>query len=107
MLKRVVERVTGAVAIAKTIAPGKPWQLEEMRIHLSAVGGAGNLTATMDAEGGVAYDNVLHTVDMSAQTDVTWQPTRPRLFAKGDELDFAWPNAGGKTYGMEIIYSIE
>ena len=41
---------TGVAAIANTLAPGVPFRLREVRVHLSAAGGAGDLTATVDAE---------------------------------------------------------
>ena len=36
--------VTGAAAVAYSLSPGIGFQLREVRIHLDAVGGAGNLT---------------------------------------------------------------
>ena len=97
-------RATGAAAIASTLAPGVAWQLEEIRVHLSAVGASGNFTATVDNESGAAYDEVLVTQDMTAVTDYIWHPTRPKEFKAGDEVDFAWANAGTKTYGLEVIW---
>jgi len=99
-----VARATGAGALALTIAPGKPWVLLEVRVHLSAAGGAGNLTATMDAGAGAAYDCVLLTQDMTSAVNVLWQPTRPHAFGSTDELDFAWANASERTFGIEVIY---
>lgn len=97
-------RATGIVALATTLAPGKAFQLLEVRIHLSAVGGAGNLTATVDAIAGAAYDLNVITQDMTALTDLVWQPDSPMHFDDGDEIDFAWANAGGKTYGLEVKF---
>ena len=97
---------TGAAAIAKTVAPGKRWVLLEVRLHLSAAGGTGNFTATMDAGAGAAYDCVLLTQDMSAATDVHWQPTRPIVFSATDELDFEYVNTNASTYGLEVIYGL-
>jgi hypothetical protein len=99
-----IDRATGAAAIAKTIAPGRPWELESIRVHLSAAGGAGNLTAIIDNGVGAAYDHNLLTQDMTAVTDLTWSPDTPMLFSEDDELDIAWANAGTKTYGLEIVY---
>lgn len=99
-------RATGSAALATTVAPGKKWALLEMRLHLSAAGGAGTLTATMDAGAGAAYDCVLFSQDMTSATDVHWQPTRPIPFGATDELDFAWANASAKTYGLEVVYGI-
>jgi hypothetical protein len=100
-----IQRATGAAAIAVTVAPGKAWQLREIRVHLSAAGGAGNLTATIDNGTAAAYDTVVLTQDMTSVVDLEWQPDFPMSFASGDELDIAWANASTRTYGIEIIYS--
>ena len=49
-------RATGSGAVSITINPERAWQLDEIRVHLSAAGGAGNLTVTLDANAGAAYD---------------------------------------------------
>ena len=97
---------TGVVAIANTLAPGVPFRLREVRVHLSAAGGAGDLTATVDAGAGAAYDLQIIKQDMTAVTDLVWQPSLPMQFEATDEIDFAWANAGGKTYGLTIIYDL-
>lgn len=100
----LTDRTTGAVAIAKTLAPGVPWQLESIRVHLSAAGGAGDLTATIDHGQGAVYDIVLLTEDMTAVVDLVWTPERPMEFLADDELDIAWANASTRTYGLEIVF---
>ena len=100
----LTQRATGAVAISTTLAPGVPWQLESIRVHLDAAGGAGDLTATINHGTAAVYDIVLLTQDMTAVTDLVWSPERPMEFLAGDELDIAWANAGTKTYGLEIVY---
>jgi hypothetical protein len=99
-------RATGAAAIASTLAPGEYWRLEEIRVHLSAAGGAGNLTAKIDSGAGAAYDVVILTQDMAAVTDLVWTPDRPMDFTDTDELDIAWANASTRTYGLEIVYKV-
>ena len=99
-------RATGAVALATTLAPGRAFQLLEVRIHLNEAGGAGNLTATVDNNAGAAYDLNLITQDMTTIVDFVWQPEYPIHFDKSDEIDFAWANAGTKTYGLEIKYNL-
>jgi len=89
-------------AIALTVDPGRAWQLEEIRVHLSAAGGAGNLTATFDANAGAAYDAVVLTQDMTAITDLVYAPERPIVFESGDRLVIAWANASDRTYGVEV-----
>ena len=98
--------VTGAAAIAYTLKPGVRFRLREVRIHLSAAGGAGNLTATVDAAAGAAYDAVLLTQDMTAVTDLLWQPSFILQFEATDEVDFAWANGSTRTYGMTIYYDL-
>jgi len=71
---------------------------------LSAAGGAGNMTITINRAAGAAYDLVIATQDMTAVVDYHLIPTRPIYLFAGDTLDVAWANAGTKTYGLEIIY---
>lgn len=101
----LTNRKTASAAINESIDPGKAGQLHEFRIHLNAVGGAGDLTITLDAAAGAAYDTVLMTQDMTTVTDLVWQPDMPIYFDAGDKLVVAWANAGAKTYGYELKYS--
>lgn len=100
-----VQRATGAAAVAMTVAPGVAWQLEEIRIHLSAGGAATDLTLTVDAGAGANYDVLIATQAMNGVLNYIYQPTRPLLFNPTDELDIAYANGGGATYGIEVFYS--
>jgi len=102
---RRFDRATGSGAISHTLTPTLGFQLEEIRIHLSDVGTAGDLTVTLDALAGAAYDTILLTQDMSSVKDLAWQPTRPHSFVKGDAIKVAWANGSSRTYGMEIVWS--
>jgi hypothetical protein len=100
-------RATGNAAINETINPItaiRGFELVEIRLHLSAAGGAGNLTITLDANAGAAYDAVLLTQDMTLITDLVWQPENPIPFDNGDKLIVAWDNANGRTYGLETKF---
>lgn len=96
---------TGTGVIATAVNPGSPWQIEGIRLHLSAVGGVGNLTITVDHGTGAAYDAVLLTQDMTAVTDLVWSPERPMQFPAGTEVDISYANANGRTFGLEVIYT--
>lgn len=98
-------KATGAVAIATTLAPGRSFQLLEVRIHLSAAGGAGDFTAKVDSITSAAYDLNFIKQDMTAVIDFVWQPDHPMQFETGDEIDFEWANGAGRTYGLEIKYN--
>jgi hypothetical protein len=104
-LRSYTHRSTGNTAINHTIDPGRAFQLEEFRIHLNAVGAAGDLILTLDANAGSAYDVVLYKQDMTSVTDIIWQPDLPLKFDNGDKIVVAWANAGGKTYGIEMKVS--
>jgi hypothetical protein len=97
---------TGAAAIAVTLAPNAQFRVLEVRVHLSAAGGAGNLTLTVDANAGADYDTVIKTQDMTLVTDFTEQPTTPYYFDEGDTLKIAWANANTRTYGLTIVYEV-
>lgn len=99
-------RATGSAAVAMEVNPARPFQLEGMKIHLSAAGGAGNLTITLDSGVGAAYDAVLLTQDMTSVVDYLWVPTRPiKCTHASDHLDIVWANANSKTYGIECNVS--
>jgi len=106
---RRVFRATGAAAIAETITAAIPFFIESVRLHLSAAGGAvENFTAQIDGAAVAAvYDTVLLAQDMNAATDVLWVPEQPVYIALNDELDFAYNNANTRTWGLEVVYSLE
>ncbi len=99
-----VQRATGLAAVAMTIAPGVAWQLESIRVHLSAGGAATNLTVTVDAGEGPVYDVVLATQAMNGVTDYFYKPDFPIPFGPDDKIDIAYANGGGATYGVEVYY---
>jgi hypothetical protein len=98
---------TGAVAVAATFDPHGPCTVLHMTYHGDgAVTTEENLTVTLDANAGAAYDTVLTAIDMNSQTDtqnVTWTPTN-LVLANGDKLVVAFPNTETNTYGLSIYY---
>ena len=103
MAKPILYKATAATgALALDIAPDWDFELMEVRVHLNAAGGAGDLTVTPDALAGAAYDTVLLKQDMTSVTDLVYIPAQPMQFVRGDKLAVAWPNSGSKTYGVEV-----
>lgn len=99
------DHATGSAAISYSLAPTNTEQILEVRIHLSAAGGAGNLTITHNSALGAAYDVNLLTQDMTAVQDLVWNPDGDfHELAPGDSFDIAWANANTRTYGLEVIY---
>lgn len=96
---------TGNGDISKSVSSEIAWQLEQVTLHLSAAGGANNLTATINKGAGAAYDTVLVTQDMTLVTDFVYVPDKPILMQSGDTLDIAWTNGSSRTYGLEVTYT--
>jgi len=93
----------GAIATSLD-AGGYSLYVDEVRLHLSAAGGAGSFTATLDSGHGATYDAVLTTQDMTTATDYVWRPARPVYLGPDDDLDLAYPNANDRAYGVEVLY---
>ena len=96
------QQVTGATAINTTVNPGRQWKLDSITLHLSAAGGSGILTISLDAAAGTAYDTVIFTQDMTLVTDLYFQPEQQINLKPNDGIKISWANAGGKTYGLEV-----
>ena len=104
---RQVSRATDNGTVAIEISSARAYQVEEVRIHLNAVGGggAGNFIISLNALGGAVYDVVFLTQDMAAVADLVWLPTRPHPFVAGDIFKVDFTNTNGKTYGLEVVWS--
>lgn len=104
----VIVYATGAAAMNETLTPGYPFELKEVRLHLSAVGGSSeNFTITEDAYEGAAYDVVHFSQDMEAVSDVVQSYyNKEKHFGSGDKLVFAYANTNTKTWGLKIVYKL-
>lgn len=97
---------TGSGVLSVTLNPGYAFDLEGVRLHLSAAAATSeNFTIDIDANEGSAYDTNIFTQDMATVQDVLWQPDRPIKFVNGDQLVFSYTNTDGRTWGLEIIYT--
>ena len=107
-MKYRVFRHTTDVALDEDFAPGVAWQLEGIRMHLSAGGAAADLVVWQKmAASTVAgeYDAVLTSVDMTGVSNVFWQPARPIPFGSDDVLTVEYTNGGGAVIGLEVWVS--
>jgi len=98
------QRATGSTAVNSTFSFSGACLIDEIRMHLSAAGGAANMTITIDRDAGAAYDLVIDTEDMTSVVNYHLIPTRPIYLFPDDKLVVAWANANGRTYGLEILY---
>jgi hypothetical protein len=94
---------TGAIAASAPAAPGGS-KLNAVLLHLSVGGAVGDLTVKLNSVKDAAYDTIFETQAMSGVTDYTFIPTNPVVLSEGDSIDVAYAaNAGGTTYGLQII----
>lgn len=96
---------TGLLAESFAVPVGQVYQVISVALHLNtAPTTSENLTVTLDATNGAAYDVRLYSVDLaaSAVTDLLWQPDVPLYLIGGDGLDVDWLNSNGRTWGLLI-----
>ena len=102
------ERYNGVGAIAETFDPDVNIVLSQVRLHLDIAGGvAEDFTITMDSATDPSHDANLLTQDMEEVLDLNYIPDNPVVLQRGDELDFAYANTNGRTWGLEVMYRTE
>ncbi len=102
----VVVNATGSGAIAATTASTKAFKLKSVTCHLDAGPTTSeDLTVTLDALDGSAYDTVLKRVDPSlvAAQDIVYLPDGDSLFEAGDQIAVDYTNTDGATFGLRIV----
>jgi hypothetical protein len=101
MIKRQV--VTGTGAINYTFDPGVAFQLEEITLHLSAVGGdVENMTIDVQYKEGAPFAWRVVTQAMAAVQDYQYLPIRPLEYWAGDSVLIQYANTNPQTWGLVI-----
>ncbi|TVQ38479.1 MAG: hypothetical protein EA384_09105 [Spirochaetaceae bacterium] len=103
-MKQYVKR-SGSGPIDVTVDPGKSWLLHEIRLHLSANGGAGTYTAKIKSSVSEAYDVVLQSQDMTSVADNIFRPAQPARIASTDGIRMEYANASSRVWGLEVVLS--
>lgn len=101
-----VTSATGSGAISTSTSIGVDALLNSVTVHFgSAPTTSEDLTVTLNALDGSAYDTVLKRVDPSvgAKTDIVFIPDGDLLLEAGDEIDVAFTNTDAVTYGIRIV----
>jgi len=96
---------TGAGAITASQAAADGDKLASVNIHFSAAPTTSeDLTITIDANDGSAYDTVLAKIDPAefSLTDYVFVPEGDILLESGDAIDIAYTNTDAVTYGVQI-----
>jgi len=100
---------TGAAAIAETLAPDALFRLQRIELHFnSAPTTSQDFTITLDAGDGDAYDVVLYKRDLSVGSvaDLVVPFGEGYEFEADDEIDVAYTNTDGRTYGLRYVYEL-
>jgi hypothetical protein len=91
---------------ALTVAPGAAFKIEQVTYKLSDTS-TGNLTLSVDAGAGAAYDATIYTVNVATQgTSWAYRPADGWLFSAADECEIAYTNGDNRTAGIQVWYSI-
>lgn len=100
------KRVKSSDALAVTLTPDKDILVDEVRLHLAAVGGgsAGTFYVSLDSQAGEEFDVVFNSQDMASVADEHYLPTRPIHVRSGDTLSCTWTNTNGIMWGLEILW---
>lgn len=102
----VITPATGAGAISTSYAPSAAFWLDSITVHFSAAPTTSqDLTVTLNASDGGAYDTILFSEDPSATsaTDIFFAPESPLLCESGDAIDVAFTGTDGATFGLRIV----
>lgn len=103
----VKTNATGSAAIAASFTAIQATKLVSVTCHFSAAPTTSeNLTITLNANAGAAYDVLLFKIDPASQsaTDLVIGTDDWGLIelVAGDAIDVAYTNTDGLTYGVEI-----
>ncbi|KKN74862.1 hypothetical protein LCGC14_0386110 [marine sediment metagenome] len=97
--------VTGSSAIAHALAPKTPFELLSVVLHLNAAATQETFTVTVDAgRAASVYDTLLYSKAMAGVADIVREWTGGLALKEDDEVDSAWTNTDGKTYGLTVTY---
>lgn len=98
---------SGAIAVSLVVA--RVARVTSVTLNLDAAPTTSeNLTITLNAVAGSAYDTLLYSLNLStgSTTDVVWMPDQPLWIQPGDAIDVAYANTDGNTYGV-LITAVE
>jgi hypothetical protein len=101
-----VTNATGSGALSTSTALSAAFRLTSVTVNFNAAPTTSeNLTVTVNANDGAAYDTVLFSVDPSATsaTDIVFIPDNDLVFESGDEIDVAFTNTDANTFGLRIV----
>lgn len=104
--KKMTCTATGATAIAHTLPSVRgAYVLDEVRLHVNVAGASGTFTAILNSPLGAIYDAKIMSYDMTTTTDVRETFPSNIMFRNYTNIEFAWVNAGTKTWTLVVNYT--
>jgi len=106
--------ITGAAAVDHNAAPGRPFRIVGVRMHLSAAPTTSeNFTVALNDGTGADYDVVLYKRDLSvgSVTDLVLSGEdlsleEGHIFKSTDSIDIDWANTDTRTYGTVLLLEL-
>jgi hypothetical protein len=95
----------GVIALA--VLPAMMFKLIQVRCHFfAAPASVGAFTVTLNAGDGAAYDTLLYSRDPSvgSLTDLVVEFGEGHIYEADDEIDVAYANPDGRTYGVALVW---
>lgn len=104
----VAETFINTETVRPELDPEIFFRILEVRLHLSAVGGASeNFTIDLDSgqPAGALHDVNLETEDMAAKdSHIKYWGDELRFFNNNDKIIFQYANTNNKSWGLEVKY---
>ncbi len=86
------------------LVPSSPFEFMGFEITLDAACATSeNLTVTLDAARGSAWDNLIYSKDMDTHTDINYMFDEPRYCEQGDKIDVAFANTDTNLWGIRLF----
>jgi len=102
--ERFSEQSAADTAQTVSTTTGKARHLQMVTVKYSA-SVTQNVTITLNAGAGAAWDTLLQTIALAAATDGLWIPDEEILLLSDDELDVLAPAGGGAVTSAVSIYT--
>lgn len=98
------DSVISSARAQRELQAGSPFTFYGFEVTLSAASATSeNLTITIDAAKGSAYDNLIYSLDMDTVQHINNMFDSPRMLAPGDKIDVAWANTNARTWGIKLF----
>jgi len=105
--KYTAETFAGTETVKVAIKPKGPYEFMGISIHLGAAPATSeNITVTVDADAGSAFDVVADNANLQSLADHATPKENHKVCSAKDVLRVAWSNTDLKTYGLKLLFKM-